>query len=211
MRPSKVNSDVLWERILSVDVKDSGCHSEFTGGKHGEKLHMERINRGSRLYKDIITAKAEIVRNRMRTRNDPVVIVGIAKGTNQSALDLADYLGYKTIGVETVKQKNRRSVSLTQAAKRVIMAVEPNLVVLEEDVSTAGTVCASVIPQLNSLGCFNNIVVPTIQRQPTLPKLDALGIETIPLIHEDLPTYTASQCQNIGYCALGVPLNPRQP
>jgi hypothetical protein len=204
---NQINANTLKHELLNAGVLDSGCHSEFAGSKHGLKLHLDRVARGSLLYTKMIRAKAEKIAEVNQAKKRGIVVVGIANGTNQTALDLADYLGGNTIGVETYKIRGRR-VKLTQIAKRVIMATQPELVVLDEDVGTEGTVCANLAPQIKVLGAENVIAVHTWQRQPTLPGLDKTKVPYYPVIYDVLPTYTPFQCQEMGYCADGIELIP---
>jgi hypothetical protein len=201
----RVDPKAYKNRLLEAGVLESGCHRVFVGGDHGQKLHIDRIQRGTALYREGIRAKAEVIHDLTRFTRIRRVIVGIANGTNQEALDLADYLDDRTIGVETIKVSERK-VQLTQLAKRVMLAFEPDLVVMSEDASTQGTMCASVVPEIRSLGMENIIAVPTWQRQPILPKLDELGVAYNPVIHEDLPTYNPRQCKIEGFCADNIPL-----
>lgn len=202
---AKVNVDGYKEQLWEAGILETDCHRVFAGGQHGQKLCFEVVRRGTPLYRRGIKAKVEKIGEIPRQGKGIIAILGIAEGTNQEALDVADYRGGRTVGLQTEKV-NKKSVRLTQIARRVLMAVDPGLVVLSEDASTRGTVCASVVPEIRSLGVENIAVVTTWQRQPELPALDRLGVPYYPLIQEYLPTYSFQECRVQGFCHDEIPL-----
>jgi hypothetical protein len=84
-------------------------------------------------------------------------------------------------------------------------------VLIIEDVGTTGSQSVVVIKELQGMGVTNIHEVNTWRRNPTLPRLDELGIRYDSMIAEVLPTYTKSDCENLpdGFCNQGVLLIPR--
>jgi hypothetical protein len=99
-------------------------------------------------------------------------------------------------------------VELSGDAREIIKETEPQFAVFTEDVSTKGTVCASVVPEVRALGVRHLLMVPTLQREAALPRLDELGVPYEPLVFYDLPSYSPEECAALdeGLCHSGVPL-----
>lgn len=203
---NRINLVTFRREILSSDFLDTDCHHELSGGDHGQKAHLDRISRGSSLHDALIRLKAEKIRA-LRPITRSLVIVGIANGTNEEAHDIADEIDDGILAIETEKV-TRRSVRFTDKAVDDIRSTAPFSAVLTEDVSTKGTVCASLVSEARALGIRDILVVPTLQREAKLPYLDALNVPYDPLVYHEMPSYSAVDCAVLteGFCNRGISL-----
>lgn len=189
-------------KLIDAGILDPvKMHHEFVSGMHGQKLDFDKIKTGSRLYKEWAEQNAEEIKNRFRM--PPEVILGVANGTNRLALDVARRFDGRTIGLTTERGRNPKTIKLTKLARRVIGAVQPELVLVLEDVGTTGK--SSVQPAREALetGAKNVEVIISWQRQPDLLELDKEGIPYHSLINYPLATYTPKECQQSGFCSKG--------
>ena len=195
------NIEVFQAHILEAGVLDPPkVHHEFVSGKHGRKLDFDTIETGSDLYNEWVDVNVGFIVDEFpRT---PEVILGVANGTNRLSLDVARRFNGQSLGLVSEKDpRNSKILSLNWLAARVIRAIEPELVVVVEDVGTTGSNSVQVAVQARELGAKKVIVVPTWQRQPSLGKLDEAGISYVPIIGQTLPTFDKEDCEINGFCA----------
>ncbi|HUP26521.1 MAG TPA: hypothetical protein VM124_02650 [Candidatus Limnocylindrales bacterium] len=182
-----------------------GTHHEFNQGLHGRKIDFDAVKEGTRLYEEWVDVTAADLASRYsKSELGRAVLVGVANGTNRLARDTALALGGGLLALETVKIE-KGNIQLSQEAIRMLMAVNPSLVIITEDIATRGTNGSSVVLSTHANrppGLEEIIVSHTIQRG--MPeRLAELGIEYHSLITKLLPNYRPEVCRAKGYCADG--------
>lgn len=185
-----------------------GIHHEFVSGMHGQKLDFDNIEEDDNLYKQWTDVAANYIRDRYVPL--PEMIIGVANGTNRTALDTARHFDGDVIGLVSKKDpQNSKKLWLGGIASRAIAQMRPNLVVVLEDVGTTGGNSVQVATACLDRGAKNVEVVTTWQRRAELEKLDEANIPHRAIINEPLPTYTPEDCQDHGFCAQGYELIER--
>lgn len=191
-----------------------GTHHELSGGMHGQKLDFDRISDESDLYEMWVDVATDYIGREFEWR--PEVILGVANGTNRLAVSVASRFKGNTIGLTTEKDyENNRKIRLSRFAARVIRGIQPELVLVLEDVATTGGSSLQPVQQVRELLDAQTLhdvqVLATWQRQPQLHRLQEANVPYRSIIREPLPTYTPDTCQSLpeGFCAQGWELKPR--
>ncbi|MDL2362999.1 MAG: hypothetical protein QFB86_01295 [Patescibacteria group bacterium] len=195
--------------VLEAGVLDpEGTHHEFVSGMHGRKLDFDKIAIGSPLYEEWTTVAADYISEEYSEL--PQIILGVANGTNRVAIDTARHFNGDVIGAVSEKDpENSKKLYLSEMAGKLITAMQPELVVVLEDVGTTGSNSVQVARHALAAGAQEVEVVLTWQRQSKLQKLLDSGIAYRAIINEPLPTYDPEECENVGYCADGWGFIPR--
>lgn len=184
-------------------------HHEFAGGGHGRKLSLKEIDQNSPTYKFMIETEAETIEDLYYPLPD--VIVGMANSANRIAKDTAKFLGVTAIETE---KNDIGNVVPTFLARLALKQLEPEFLLVLEDVGTTGNTVAKFVSNLQS-----KYDVPRVEalftwlRQPELPILQRKYIPYNAVIDHPLKTYpSAKECLKdpLGYCANGVRLIRRQ-
>lgn len=198
------------ERVLTDPVgvldPEGVVHHEFVSGNHGRKLDFDKIETDTDFYIDWVSIYARTIRARYQDRM-PDALVGIANGANRLSESVAHLLGKSVLGLTTVKM-DAKTVRLDDAALEAIEAGGVRFVLTIEDVGTTGSTTATAIDHLREVGVRRIEAVTTWQRNPSLPKLDALRVPYSSMIPEPLPMFAPEDCISDpqGFCAQGVPL-----
>jgi orotate phosphoribosyltransferase len=198
------------------NIMDSGyvldpepVHSEFVSGKHGRKLDFDKIDDDDPLYKEWTEIAADFIQQEFPRL--PEVIIGVANGTNRTALDTARRFNGQVLGLVSEKDPdNSKRLYLSSIAGRAIEAIKPELVVVLEDVGTTGSNSVQVAVDSRDAGARSVEVVTTWQRREHLERLEEAGIPHRAIINEPLPTYTPEECRSHGFCAEGWEFKPRK-
>ena len=162
-------TDEFKQAILDSGILDKeGVHHVFSQGLHGRKLDFDLIPDDSELFSQWVDVTADFIRENYD--NLPEAVIGVANGTNRLALAVADKLG--VAGFDTVKPEGSRNQPvLTEASKKKLKELNPEFIVILEDVGTRGTNSSSVAKSVRELGFVNFEVINTWQRSETLPLL----------------------------------------
>jgi len=189
--------------INSGTVLDpEGIHHEFVSGKHGQKLDFDKIGSEDPLYAEWTEVAAEFIHKEFRGAAG--IILGVANGTNRTALDTARRFDGQVLGLVSEKDKNNsKRLRLSPFAGRVIQSMRPSLVVVLEDVGTTGSNSVQVAVAAREAGAYNVEVVTTWKRREHLEELEKAGISHRAIIDEPLPTYDPEDCRAHGFCAQG--------
>lgn len=196
------------ERIVDPE----GVHHEFNQGLHGIKADFDLIDRGRVLYDHWIRVNARFHRSLYRpSLLGNSVLIGVANGTNDVAHDTAEVLGIEDRALATEKDDSKKPV-LTDQAVDQLEELDPEIVIINEDVLTRGTNTISVVGSVHahrnpSLGRIE--VVGTLQRG--IPeRLVENGVVYHSLITRLQRDFTAEQCaaDPQGFCARGWELVP---
>ncbi len=188
-----------------------GTHHEFVSGMHGQKLDFDNIDeKTDPLYTEWIDVNEDFIRQNFDIT--PEIILGVANGTNRVAVDTAKRFGDNVFGLESVKDPdNSKVLHLSRLARIAIKAIEPELVVVVEDVGTTGSNSVQVATKAREAGAKQVVVVTTWKRRPQLERLDEAGIDHMAIIDEPLTTYTPEECRELveGFCKRGWEFIPR--
>lgn len=200
------------ENLIVAGIKDIGCHHEFTSRRHGEKLDFDIVERGSDLWQQWVSLKAELIR-RIHDKEDPPMLVSIANGTiditNDVSIELnryGNYSGPVLVGhtEKFVLEDKIKVVRLTEAAKHLIAYSNPNTVIEIDDAATTGSTTAMPIPKLKEMGIENIKVVYAWLRNMYLPNLEKERIQSFGVIdNSPLPDYSEQECREFGFCYQG--------
>lgn len=196
-------------RFLDACVIDEDIeHHEFSGGMHGTKIRAEQIKLNSPLGDEWIQLHAETIAERYRPL--PNMILGVAHGTNVAARLLAEELGHGVWDIHTVKKEGELP-KLAPGTDGLIKDIDPELIVIFDDVLTEGTNTAPLAISLLEAGAKRVVVEVTAQRLEHAVKLDEIGVAYNSLINvrQRLPTYTPEECEEFGLCAKEIKLIPR--
>lgn len=209
------NIEVFRDHIIEAGVLDpEGTHHEFKSGMHGQKLDFDVIPDDSDLYREWVDVTADYIA--FELTEFPEIILGVANGTNRLALDVARRFSDLTIGLVTEKDpKDKNRILLTELGRRAIKGIQPDHILVLEDVGTTGS--SSVQPAVSARELLNNktdqsvTVLTTWKRRPTLEKLDEQGIPHQAIIDEPLTTYSPEDCRDLeqGFCYRGWEFIPR--
>lgn len=188
-------TDEFKETILHSGILDKeGVHHVFSQGLHGRKLDFDLIPDDSDLFNQWVDVTADFVRENYEKL--PGAIVGVANGTNRLGFAVAGKLGIS--GFDTVKPEGSRNQPvLTESSKEGLKKLNPDFVIILEDVGTRGTNSSSVAKSIRELGYGNLEVINTWQRSESLPLLDAQNIPYKAVIKEVLISYPPENCE---YC-----------
>ena len=202
LRGSMADALRLRDEIINsgIVLDAEGTHHEFVSGMHGQKLDFDNIETGSTLYNLWTETSADFIREEFPRL--PEIIIGVANGTNRTALDAARRFEGEAIGLTTWKDEDR-NIFLTDIAGKVISSIRPELVVVLEDVGTRGTNSVQAAVGCRDAGAKSVEVVTTWKRRDKLERLDEEGIPYRAIIDEPLPTYTPQDCQDHGFCSQG--------
>lgn len=188
----------LKTEILNKNILDGeALHHEFASGLHGRKLDFDKIETNSKLYDLWVSALTGYIHANYSPLPD--VLVGVANGTNRLATSVASRLGGESIGLVTVKEPSG-VVRFSSDVLATIRSLNPDFVLILEDVGTSGGTASSVALAALSARVNRVEVLNTWQRSQTLPKLDEAGVPYRSLITEPLPNYTPDNC---AYCQSG--------
>lgn len=193
----------LRDRVLKEGVLDSeDLHHEFVSGLHGRKLDFDKIETGSEFYQQWVDALVKFIKEEYDS--EPDMILGVANGANRLAVSVAAGLGNSTIGLMTEKETSKSS-KLHKSVEDIINGYKPKLVLVIEDVGTAGTTSATAAKKALVAGAQQVTVLNTWQRNKKLEKLEEAGFEYKSMILEPMPNYEPDACE---YCKNGVKLVP---
>ncbi len=207
-----MNSNI--ERLERMIMAEPGVydppnvHHEFAGGGHGRKLSLIEIDQNSPTYILMIETEAETIKNLYYPLPD--VLVGMANSANRIASDTSKYLGITALETEKNELGN---IVPTFLARLALKKIEPEFMLVIEDVGTTGSSVAKFINNLQSKYDVPSIeVLFTWLRQPELPILKRKNIPYSTVINHPLKTYSsAKECYEdpLGYCANGIQLISR--
>ncbi len=219
--PSTERLTAFKEQIFNdPDIVDpEGIHHEFTQGMHGRKVKFDKVRPGTSLYDEWIdlqagTIFARHIRPRLATEDSwpRMVVLGIANGMNQQALDIAEALGHGVTGLTTVKM-SKNTVTLDESSKENLLTAGPEVLQIVEDVGTAGTNAASGVAVARLCLATAGREMPrteetliTVQRRDALERLDEIRAQYFSLFVETvaLPTFAnEAECLSIGHCGDG--------
>lgn len=198
------------ERILSdptgVLDPEGEIHHEFVSGNHGRKLDFDKIKEGTDFYIDWVALYARAVLATYPHKR-PDALIGIANGANRISKSVAHLLGGRVLGL-TTRKVDAKTVTLDEEAKESIAKHDVRFALTIEDVGTTGGTSSTVIPDLREAGVIRIESINFWQRNPTLPRLEALRIPHTAVILDPLPMFKPEECEtkSEGYCAQGVPL-----
>lgn len=177
-----------------------GTHHEFVSGMHGQKLDFDNIEDGSPLYAEWVQVTAGYIEEEFPDL--PAVIVGVANGTNRVALDTARKFDGDVFGaVSKKREEDSKKLYLPENTSKLIAALQPELVVVKEDVGTTGSNSVQVAKACLEAGAQDVEVVITWKRRQALERLEEAGIAYRAMIDEPLTTYTPEECERAGFCA----------
>lgn len=191
-------------------IDPEGVHHEFVGGDHGQKIDLDKIPDDSEEYEVLVDTTASFIRGEYDWVPD--IIVGVANGANRLALDVARKFNGKMLGLVTEKDKNDLDrIRLSEMACRVIIGVQPEFVLVIEDVITTGWSALEPADDIRAmLPRDAQVEVLSIwQRLPVVSQLVASGIPHKTIISEPLTLYTPQECETTGFCAKGWELIPK--
>jgi orotate phosphoribosyltransferase len=203
------DSEPLRTKLLNADIIDEEgvLHHEFHDGGHGRKVHMDKIDRGSELYNEIVEHSARAIKHR-RPNVGRLVVVGAADGAIDLGFSVARKLPQETtIGLRS--EKVNGIVRITEAAKLVVASFKPELAVVIDDVGTTGKTVVPLAGDLQEAGAEQVEAQYVLQRQETLRYLDEAGFAYYSLVKHVLPTLSRTECMEFGDCSRGVPLVKR--
>lgn len=183
-----------------IVLDPEGTHHEFVSGMHGRKLDFDNIEEEYPLYSEWTEVAAGFIQDEFPRL--PEVIIGVANGTNRTALDTARRFNGDVLGLVTYKDEAKR-IFLNDLASKVITAMKPELVVVLEDVGTRGTNSVQAAVGCRDAGAQNVEVVTTWKRRPVLERLEEADVPYRAIIDEELPTYTPEECRESGFCLRG--------
>lgn len=185
-----------------IVLDPEGTHHEFVSGMHGRKLDFDNIEERDPLYSEWTEVAAGFIEDEFPRL--PEVIIGVANGTNRTALDTARRFNGDVLGLTSFKNpQNSKDLYLTSLARRVMKGIKPELVVVLEDVGTTGSNSVRVAAACRDAGAQKVEVVTTWKRRPVLERLEEADIPYRAIIDEELPTYSPEDCQDHGFCSEG--------
>lgn len=190
-----VTPEAFKEHILTSGVLEKGTHHEFVGHTHGQKVDMGDIVPGLPEYDEWVEINTQqIFQNWDEV---PEAIIGIAKGTNELALDVAVNLG--TFGLQTEKyddpeDPSRKKVRLTEFARQMVVQEGLKRILILEDVGTKGTTAVQIALELLALGVEYVEVQITWPRNEAMERLDEYNIPWRGIIKHLLPDHPADSC-----------------
>lgn len=191
-----------------IVLDPEGTHHEFVSGMHGQKLDFDKIESGSPLYQEWVDVNAAFIKDKYPSI--PTFILGVANGTNRLSEDVAPVLGGDVDGLITEKDEdNSKIIRLTHMADKAIRMVQPELVVVVEDVGTTGSNSVQAAVAAKEAGAKRVEVVTTWKRRRKLERLEEAGIPYQAIIDEPLTTYSPGECEAEGFCARGWEFIPR--
>jgi orotate phosphoribosyltransferase-like protein len=200
------------DRVLTDPVgvldPEGVVHHEFVSGNHGRKLDFDKIPTDSDFYIDWVSIYARVIRARFEERL-PDALVGVANGANRLSESVSPLLGKSVLGLTTVKL-DAKTVQLDEDALEAIHSKDVKFALIIEDVGATGSTTATAIERLREAGVRRIESITTWQRNPTLPRIDALRVPYSSMIPEALPMFTPEGCASdpLGFCAQGIPLVP---
>jgi len=185
-----------------------GVHHEFAQGGHGQKLDFDQIPTNSELFYLWIRTLAEAIFTHYPTETHPredLVLVSVAKGTNQVVPVLAENVDVKTRFALT-KKISSTAVALTFQGKRIIRSRPDTFALVIEDVGTTGNTTATAVESARSAGASRVEALVTWQRKAEMSRL--IGIDAVhhAVIDTVLPTFSPEECrtnEEEGFCARG--------
>lgn len=197
--PARLKAEILDAGYV---LDPEGTHHEFVSGMHGRKLDFDNIETGNPLYNLWTETAADFIREEFPEL--PEMIIGVANGTNRTALDTARHFSGDVLGLVSEKDpQDSKKLYINHIAGLAIEAIKPELVVVLEDVGTTGSNSVQVAEGCRSAGAKNVEVVTTWKRREKLERLEEAGIPYRAIIDEELPTYTPEDCQDHGFCSQG--------
>ncbi|HEV7453747.1 MAG TPA: hypothetical protein VGO07_00640 [Candidatus Saccharimonadales bacterium] len=182
-------------------VDPEGVHHEFVSGMHGRKLDFDAIPTDSPLFDEWVTVTAQAIGRLYDGQAlGNHVLLSVTNGTNRLVRPVAGLVKGGIVPLQT-KKVSPKAVELTAVAAETFAAMEPDFVLALEDVGTKGTTAASAVAAARKAGALRVEVLNTWQRRPELEELVGIGAVYNSMIHEDMPTLTAAECQASGYCS----------
>lgn len=204
----RFHQTVMAEAIGVVDP-EGVQHHEFVDGGHGRKVDYDKIKTNTRLFDEWMELYARFIAELYADRR-PAALLGMANGANRISSRVATILGGGIVGLTTEKV-DKKTVRVDESSRACISSLAIDFVLTVEDMGTTGSTTATAVLDLRSLGVVDIEATNTHQRNPTLPRLDELGITYHSMIVDDsLPTYQPDECATLpdGYCRQGVLLIP---
>ncbi len=200
--------------VVPVVLDPEGVHHEFVSGMHGQKLDYDLLQTGTPLYDQWVGINADFLDNEIASEFGarPQVIVGVANGTNRLALDVAREFDGEAVGLVSEKDpENSKRLYLPQMARIIIASLQPELVVVLEDVGTTGSNSVQVAQAVQEVNEGRVVVAVTHQRREQLERLNEAGILYRAIIKDPLPTFTPEDCATSpdGFCKRGWEFVPR--
>jgi orotate phosphoribosyltransferase len=179
-----------------------GTHHEFVSGMHGQKLDFDKISDDDPLYSLWTEVAADFIEEEFPRL--PEIIIGVANGTNRTALDTARRFNGDVLGLTSIKDpQNSKKLYLTSLAGKVMEGIRPELAVVLEDVGTTGSNSVQVATACRDAGVKNVEVVTTWKRRAVLERLEEADVPHRAIIDEELPTYSPEDCKDHGFCSQG--------
>ena len=187
------------ERAVTAGLMDpDGVHHEFKSGMHGQKLDFDVIfKQNEALAAELNQLVADYIE--LRYGMKPDMVVGVADGTNGPAQEVAAHLSVP--GFESRKLADKKTLLLRDQTVDMIEQEHPSFAVVYEDVGTTGSSSVQIAKQLLAAGVEKVVVLNIWKRTARLQKLEEAGIEYAAMINEPLPTYSAEQCAESGFCS----------
>ncbi|HVW23084.1 MAG TPA: hypothetical protein VHB51_01170 [Candidatus Saccharimonadales bacterium] len=199
-------------KILSPEfgVKDKDReHHVLNGGNHGQKLDFGALDDTDDLYHEWVDVTVDRIKRRFPQR--PMILLGVANGTNNFAIDASRSREFdaRVVGLPSAKDEETDDISLDSYVVSSIRRLS-GLVLVLEDASKAGSKAAQVAKAAQQAGAQTVEALITTQRRPELTALDEAGIAYDALIKEDMPDYTPAECLSLreGFCSQGFKLIP---
>jgi hypoxanthine phosphoribosyltransferase len=196
---------VLTDPVAVLDP-EGVVHHQFVSKNHGRKLDFDKIPTDSDFYIDWVSIYARVIRARYQD-GLPDALVGIANGANRLSKSVSHLLGEKVLGLVTVKI-DEKTVILDDEALEAIEAGKVKFALTIEDVGTTGGTIATAVDHLREAGVSHIEAITIWQRNPSLPRLDALEVPYSSVILEPLPMFSPEDCATEGFCAQGIFLIP---
>lgn len=203
-----VSPEVFRTHLQNAQVLEPfGKHHELSSGRHGEKIDFDRIPNESPVYQEWVDINAEYIEANYPL---PTAIVGVANGANRLALDVARRFNGSVVGLVSEKPADRRlPIQLTRFSKRILNLIEPELVVVLENVCTTGTNAAMVAREVRATGAEVRVLT-TWKRSQVLDRLVEAHVPYDAIIDWSMQTYTPEECTKQGFCAQGIDLIPKE-
>jgi len=196
--------EIFKRHLLEAGILDEeGIHHKLSSGRHGRKLHFDRISLDSELFDEWVEVTSlEINRQYTKKSFGKLAVLSVANGTNELVPRVADRLGAGVLSLLT-ERPDGKDLRLSLSAEDWMKAVAINPLVVLDDVGTTGGNAAEVVKLAQQTGFARAEVLYTWQRSPSLEELDRVGISYDRIIYEPMLIFSPEECAIQGLCARG--------
>ena len=200
--------DQYWGALLDAGLIETERHHEFRDGLHGYKADFEAVAPpGSDLFNEGVGLLAEYVTDKQHYLSPPDTVIGVANGANQLALALAEELGSKVSGLQTVKNRDDPSMlEFPFFSERRLGFSSSRFALVIDDIGTSGSSTAQVAQLCKGLDVPRVEALYLLQRSTSLQNLGRIGVSYQALIKYPMDNLTPDECYEVGPCSVGVEL-----